>query len=254
MISRTYVEIKLFEGICIWSFLISQTNSGELSYIVFYITVLSSMHCYDKKTAYCAEQAMLKIALKLIGISNCHIQYMSGTQRKCGLELPIRNHQAERFSEKWRDKGLLCDRLSCTLSVRTLTIFFLILIEARQMFWKCMWKGSDACAKILLGLKIEQPKVAWWLLCIISTSSFIHHFKLFFIALTPFFSFLSVEFFQVDFYQGLEVVKTGKSNWECYLLSTDPVSLSRWKFPSNKAFLSLLCMYWGELKVQWLRY
>lgn len=124
MISRTYVEIKLFEGICIWSFLISQTNSGELSYIVFYITVLSSMHYYDKKTAYCAEQAMLKIALKLIGISNCHIQYMSGTQRKCGLELPIRNHQAERFSEKWRDKGLLCDRLSCTLSVRTLTIFF----------------------------------------------------------------------------------------------------------------------------------
>lgn len=124
MISRTYVEIKLFEGICIWSFLISQTNSGELSYIVFYITVLSSMHCYDKKTAYCAEQAMLKIALKLIGISNCHIRYMSGTQRKCGLELPIRNHQAERFSEKWRDKGLLCDRLSCTLSVRTLTIFF----------------------------------------------------------------------------------------------------------------------------------
>lgn len=124
MISRTYVEIKLFEGICIWSFLISQTNSGELSYIVFYITVLSSMHYYDKKTAYCAEQAMLKIALKLIGISNCHIQYMSGTQRKCGLELPIRNHQAERFSEKWRDKGLLCDRLSCTSSVRTLTIFF----------------------------------------------------------------------------------------------------------------------------------
>lgn len=124
MISRTYVEIKLFEGICIWSFLISQTNSGELSYIVFYITVLSSMYYYDKKTAYCAEQALLKIALKLIGISNCHIQYMSGTQRKCGLELPIRNHQAERFSEKWRDKGLLCDRLSCTLSVRTLTIFF----------------------------------------------------------------------------------------------------------------------------------
>lgn len=49
----------------------------------------------------------------------------------------------------------------------------------------------------------------------------------------PFLSFFPLKMFQTDFYQGLGVLQTDKSNGECdLLLPTDPVSLSPWQFPS----------------------